>query len=205
MGFRVVTQTASCNASSGRLVRGYHATLLLILISLIAFPVAYADSGRFEIISADARIEDGTWTVDARMDLLLSKEAIEALESGITLRIEFLYEVNRSRRFWADETVISRKQNIELQYLSLSQRYAVNNLSSGEQSSFATLLSALRSMGYPRNFPLIHAADLKPDADYWFAIRAVLAQDNLPGPLQMLAFWRGDFSLESEWYRWTPN
>jgi hypothetical protein len=34
-------------------------------------------------------------------------------------------------------------------------------------------------------------------------LRAVLVQEELPGPLQMLAFWRGDFSLESEWYRWT--
>jgi hypothetical protein len=205
MRLLVSAKSVSCNAISGRHFRGCRATLAFMLVCLAVFSPAHADSGRFEILTADSRLEEGKWTVDARIDLLLSKEAIAALESGVTLRIQFLYEVNRSRPFWPDETIKDRKQNIELRYLSLSQRYAVHNLSSGEQSSFATLLSALRSMGQPRDFAVIDAAELQPDEDYWFAIRAVLARDSLPGPLQMLAFWRGDFILESEWYRWTLN
>jgi len=30
-----------------------------------------------------------------------------------------------------------------------------------------------------------------------------LDQQQLPGPLRMLAFWDDDFTLESDWYRWS--
>jgi len=33
-------------------------------------------------------------------------------------------------------------------------------------------------------------------------VRAVLDTERLPGPLRLLAFWRRDWSLGSEWYRW---
>ena len=61
----------------------------------------------------------------------------------------------------------------------------------------------MRYAGQLRDYPLIEVARLEPDARYGLAIRMVLNRETLPGPLQMLAFWRGDFSLESDWFRWT--
>jgi Domain of unknown function (DUF4390) len=29
-----------------------------------------------------------------------------------------------------------------------------------------------------------------------------LDQEQFPGPLRLLAFWRRDWSIASEWYRW---
>ena len=76
------------------------------------------------------------------------------------------------------------------------------NLNSGEQSSFATLFSALNFLGRVTELPLIDAALLDSDAAYDIRIRAVLSTDDIPGPLRLLAFWRRDWSLESEWYTW---
>jgi hypothetical protein len=70
------------------------------------------------------------------------------------------------------------------------------------QSSYATLYSALRQIGLLRDYPLVPTELINDDEQYEVGLRAVLVQEDLPGPLQMLAFWRGDFSLESEWYRW---
>ena len=53
-----------------------------------------------------------------------------------------------------------------------------------------------------RRLPLIDAALIDEDKDYAVSLRAVLDQQQFPGPLRMLAFWDDDFTLESEWYRW---
>ena len=76
------------------------------------------------------------------------------------------------------------------------------NLNSGEQSSYATLFSALNYLGRITQLPLIDASLLDSDSNYEIRIRAVLSTDNIPGPLRLLTFWRQDWSLESEWYTW---
>jgi hypothetical protein len=185
------------------LIRGWRATIAVNLLGLLWLPVSMADDGRFEIITADSRMEDDVWLVDARIDLELSRKAIEALENGVTLHIQLQFEVNRSRSFWVDQTVTEKTLEIELQYLTLSQRYVVHYLDSSKQTSFASLFSALRSLSQLRDFSLLDADELDADSDYWIAMRVVLDQEKLPRPLQILYFWRGDFILDSEWYKWT--
>ena len=196
--------TRPMHAQRPRRVAGrYLAACVLGIAAFFAVP-AYAD-GRFEVANASARFEDGGWLVDARIDLELSREALAALDSGVPLSIAFQYEVTQRRRFWADRIVVSRQQNFELQYLSLSQRYVVRDVSTQAVNSYATLFSALRYLGQVRDFELT-TRTLSGDASgYTFSIRAVLDWEKLPGPLAILNFWRGDFSLESDWYRWTPS
>jgi len=105
----------------------------------------------------------------------------------------------------AQQALATAQQEIELQYLSLSQRYLVRRLDDDSRNSYATLFSALRYMGQIRDFRIIGDRLNDPEAVYYMAMRAVLDREKLPGPLQILAFWRGDFSLESDWYRWKPN
>jgi hypothetical protein len=178
---------------------------LVVGLAVLAPGAALADPGRFEVINATGRIEAGRWLVDARVDLALSDEALEALQSGIALRIAFQYEVIRARRFWIDETVVTAQQNFELEYLSLSKRYVVRNLETEAVNSYATLFSALRYLGQIRDYPLTGAPVDGSPGRYTFGMRAVLDWEKLPGPLAMLTFWRGDFSLESDWYRWQAN
>ena len=170
---------------------------------MLAWPVLAAERGRFEVVGADSRTENGWVIVDARVDLELSDETVAALESGVPLTLEYQFEVIRRIRFWPNKTIADPKRDIELRYMSLSQRFLVVDVQSGEQESFATIYSALRYAGQLRDYPLIEVARLEADARYGIATRVVLNREKLPGPLQMLAFWRGDFSLESDWFRWT--
>ena len=107
--------------------------------------------------------------------------------------------------FWPDEVIETRRQDFEVQYLSLSQRYAVRNVNEQSVNSYATLFSALRYLGEVRDFVIIGNELGSKLQRYEFSLRAVLDWEKLPGPLAMLTFWRGDFSLESDWYRWTPK
>jgi hypothetical protein len=78
----------------------------------------------------------------------------------------------------------------------------VLNVNSGEQTTFASLPAALASLGTVRRFPLIDAAVLEDEREYSVRLRAVLDEEQFPGPLRLLAFWRRDWSIASDWYRW---
>lgn len=159
--------------------------------------------GYFEVRSATTDMSNGVHTLDARLQLVLSSEALAALESGVTLTIELQLEVIRIRRWLTDATEADLAVRYELEYRPLSQRYNVRNLNSGEQDSFATLYSALNSLGRVQGLPVIDDALLEPDRDYRFRLRAMLNTQQYPATLRLLFFWRGQWQLQSEWFEWS--
>ena len=163
---------------------------------------AQDDGGRFEVRTASVVVKDGVYFLDARLLYRLSGAALEALESGVPLTIEMQITMSRVRRWWLDPEVAELKQQYQVQYNALSQRYRVTNLNSGEQNSFGTLFSALNSVGTVTELPLIDASLLEQGKRYEMRIRSVLDLESFPGPLRLLAFWRNDLDLESEWYEW---
>ncbi|MEO8225048.1 MAG: DUF4390 domain-containing protein, partial [Gammaproteobacteria bacterium] len=90
-----------------------------------------------------------------------------------------------------------------LSWQPLSRGYLVRNKNSGAQRAHTTLFAALNDLGRVAELPLIDAALIDEGRDYEVGLRAALDQQQLPGPLRMLAFWDDDFTLESEWYRWS--
>ena len=169
------------------------------------FNTAFAKDGSFEIRSASTRLNDGVYFATARIDYRLSSDALAALDSGVALTVQLQIELSRKRRFWPDNDVATLSQAYSLSFQPLSDRYVVKNLNSGEQDSFATLFSALNNMGRVVDLPVIDVALLDPDLNYEIALRAVLDQNTLPGPLRLIAFWSSGFRLASDWYRWPLN
>lgn len=177
---------------------------LLVGCALAALPAAQAQDreGSFEVRSASSMLVDGVYRVDARVQFVLSDQALEALENGVPLNIQYQFEVVRNRRFWLDATEASLAVGHQLQYHALSQRYIVRNLNTGEQDSYATLFSALNNLGRVEGLPVIDESLLDEDGDYSMRMRAVLDIRDFPAPLRLLLFWRDEWRLESDWFRW---
>ena len=159
--------------------------------------------GYFEVRSAATRLVGGVHTLDARLQLVLSNEALEALSSGVALRINLQMEVIRERRFYLDANDAELTIRYELEYRPLSQRYLVRNVSSGDQDSFATLYSALNNLGRVQGLPVIDDALLEADKNYRIRLRALLSTRQYPAPLRLLFFWRDQWQLTSEWFEWS--
>jgi len=159
--------------------------------------------GYFEVRSASTRLVDGVHRLDARLQLILSSEALEALESGVPLTIELQVQVIRSKRFYPDSTDAELVVDFELEYRPLSQRYLVRNLNSGEQDTHATLYSALNSLGRIDDLPLIDENLLAEGKPYRARMRALLQTRQYPAPLRLLFFWRSQWQLKSEWLEWS--
>lgn len=201
----LVYRVGSKTVSLGRASHGHRSRWLAGLIVFVLVPPtvqAQEDPGSFDVRSASVTLESGVYYLDTWVEYRLSSDAREALDAGVPLTIQLEVEFINPRWYWVDENVGVLLQSYQLQYHSLSERYIVRNLNSGEQSTFATLFSALNDLGRITRLPLIDAALLNPNQDYDVRIRALLSTEDFPGPLRFLAFWRRDWSLRSDWYRW---
>jgi hypothetical protein len=160
------------------------------------------DPGSFLVRSATVELRDGVYFLNASIQYRLSTEARDALQSGVPLAIRLDMQLTHDRRFWFDSEDAALRQQYQLEYHALSERYIVLKLNSGDQASFATLFAALDYLGRIERLPVIDAALLEDGRDYNFHLRAVLDVEQFPGPLRLLAFWRRDWSLASDWYQW---
>jgi len=158
--------------------------------------------GYFEVRSAATKLVNEVHALDSRLQLVLSSEALAALESGVTLTIEMQIQVIRVRRFFVDNVDAELAIRYALEYRPLSQRYIVRNLNSGDQDSFSTLYSALNKLGRVQNLPIIDNALLIAEKPYRVRLRAMLNTQQYPASLRLLFFWRGQWQLQSEWYEW---
>lgn len=184
-------------------------SIVLAVLSgmFVAAPVAAQQmperQGFFDIRSATTILNEGVHELDARLQLILSDEALDALNAGVTLMIELNFQVIRVRGLWLDAVDAELTFQYELEYRPLSQRYIVRNLNSGDQDSFSTLYSALNNLGRIQGLPVIDDAVLDTDSRYRLRLKAQLSTTQYPSALRMLFFWRSQWQLESEWYEWT--
>jgi hypothetical protein len=182
-------------------------TIVACLFGILVFAhVAAQDNadraGYFDVRSASTTLVDGVHQLDARLQLVLSDEALDALASGVALHIELDLDVIRIRRFIPDSVEAELVWQYELEYRPLSQRYIVRNINSGIQDSYATLYSALNNLGRVQSLPVIDDAVLSKDSDYRMRFRAALSTRQYPAPLRILFFWRDEWQLKSDWYEW---
>ena len=114
--------------------------LALTLLALLVLGTGLAEEdiereGYFEVRSASTELINGVLTLDARLQLVLSSEALAALESGVTLTIEMQVQVIRVKKYLVDSVDAELAIRYELEYRPLSQRYIVRNLNSGNQDT----------------------------------------------------------------------
>ena len=188
-----------------RLTSGFLALLLgsmLAYVSLATAKEATSEPGFFDVRSASTSLVNGVQELDSRLQLVLSADALGALNSGVPLTIELNLEVIRVKRFMPDATDAELDLQYELEYRPLSQRYIVRNLNSGDQDSFATLYSALNYLGRIQELPIIDNSLLDPSAEYRIRLQALLSTRSYPVALRLLFFWRGNWQIKSDWYEW---
>ncbi len=189
--------------SPGRKVR--RVVIAMLVLVVIGSGVAQEEivrEGYFEVRSASTQLFAGVHILDARLQLVLSSEALNALNSGVPLTIELQIQVIRVRRFYIDAVDAELAVRFELEYRPLSQRYIVRNLNSGDHDSFATLYSALNNLGRVQGFPVVDEALLSPNKVYRIRLRALLNTQHYSAPLRLLFFWRDQWQLKSEWFEW---
>jgi hypothetical protein len=186
----------------------YIKTLNLIIVCFLGITLNVSaqmrpnHEGYFDVRSATTVLVEGNHMLDSRLQLFLSDEALNALNSGVPLTIELSVEIIRTRRFLPDAKEVELEFQYELEYRPLSQRYIVKNVQNEIQDSYATLFSALNKLGRVQDLILVENSSLEPQSNYRFRMQALLSTKQYSAPLRMLFFWRDQWDLKSEWYEW---
>jgi len=156
----------------------------------------------FGIRTAYVQLVDGVYLLSTRLHLPLNQRLRKALKDGVPLTLDLQLDVVGTRRYWLDEGVASLRQQFQLQYHAVSDRYLVRNLNSGEQSSFPTLDAAVEQLSHISGLPVLDLSLIKNDRRYEFNLRVTLDLGDIPYTLRVLMFWTDDWHRVSEWYTW---
>ncbi len=177
--------------------------LLLVAAFAQAGEAALEDGARFEVRSAFLEPAEHVYQLNATLDLALSRSAQAAIREGVPVVLELDLGVNRKRRYLPDEKVASLAQRWQLHYHALSERYIVNNLNSGQQTSFLSLPAALAALSDVRGLPVVDEALIEKDSHYEGSLRVqATIESGLPGALRVMMFWM-DWKRTTDWYTWT--
>ncbi|MFV8836296.1 DUF4390 domain-containing protein [Aquisalimonas sp.] len=173
-----------------------------LLMAMLMWLPAAAHSAGFSLAGSDLRNDDTHTYLNARFDVALSREAEEALQSGVPLQLELQIRVTQPRRWWWDAELAEFSVRTELLYHALSRRYVVLNHETGERRTFFRRDAALNAWASVASRKVIAHEQLDSGERYVLHLRARLDTDRLPHPLRTVALVSPEWRLVSEWYTW---
>ncbi len=171
---------------------------LAVAIGVLA-PSALADG--IAVRSATIEPADDGWNLEAAFDVQFSQRLEEAVNRGVPLYFIVEFELSRPRWFWFDEKPVEFSQTYRISYTPLLRQYrlAIGNVS----QNFTRFEEVTRVLSRPRGLHVADKSALKKDQVYQAAVRMRLDTAQLPKPFQLNAIASRDWTLASDWHRWT--
>jgi Domain of unknown function (DUF4390) len=170
-----------------------------LTLCLAAAAPAHADSIAVQRASLQA---DGTgWNLDARFEFQLNSSLEEAVNRGVPLYFTIEFELTRPRWYWIDEQPVSESRTWRLSFQPLTREYRVS--SGGLQLGFSSLADALAVIKHVTSWHVIDRAQVQSGETYTASVRMALDTALMPKPFQVDAVNNRDWSLASDWKRFT--
>jgi hypothetical protein len=181
--------------------------VLLALVALLASGAlwlagtAAVRADTIPVKEAELRIEEGEVLLNAEFEFSLNPTLEEALEKGIPLYFVLDFELTRGRWYWLDEKVAQTSLVYRVSYNALTRQYRV--ASGLLTQTFNSLEEVERFIGRITSRPVASADALTKGAKYEAAVRLRLDVNQLPKPFQVNALASREWTLASEWQRWS--
>jgi Domain of unknown function (DUF4390) len=192
-------RSAACLLSDSAPAGASWVARILLVVTLTFAGLAFADT--IPVRSAELRADDGAYVLNAEFDLTLNPTLEEALEKGVTLSFVLEFELARPRWYWVDEKTLSFATQYRVSYNALTRQYKVVSGLLGQ--TFDALDEVLRFLSRVAARPVASRDLLVAGTRYEAAIRLRLDVNALSKPFQVNALASREWSLQSEWYRWS--
>ena len=160
---------------------------------------AHADT--IPVKAAELRVEDESYVLNAQFDVAFNPTLEEALQKGVSLYFVLEFELSRPRWYWLDEKLIQQAVQYRISHSPLTRQYRVATGLLSQQFDSLEEVEHLLSRVVSR--PVIAVDVLTKGARYEAAVRLRLDVTQLPKPFQINALASRDWSMQSEWYRWS--
>ena len=182
---------AACRAA---LRRGFFALLLAA-----CFPLAHAEG--ISVASASIEPAEDGWNLDAVFDVQFNPRLEEAVNRGVPLYFVVEFELSRPRWYWFDDKPVQLSQTYRISYTPLLRQY---RLTVGTvYQNFTRFEEVTRVLSRLRGWHVADRGALKKDQVYQASVRMRLDTAQLPKPFQLNAIASRDWTLASDWHRWT--
>jgi hypothetical protein len=153
------------------------------------------------VTSAEVRADEDDYVLNAEFDLALNATLEEALHRGVPLYFVLEFEIGRPRWWWFDEKVLTSTTNYRIAWNALTRQYRVSS------GIFAQALYSLeeveRFLSRVTSRPVARRDALQKGSRYDAALRLRLDVAQLPKPFQVDALASREWSLQSDWHRWS--
>ncbi|HVW51729.1 MULTISPECIES: DUF4390 domain-containing protein [unclassified Trinickia] len=170
-----------------------------LTVCLVAAGSARADTVAVQRASLQA---DGNgWSLDARFDFELNSSLEDAVNKGVPLYFTTEFDLTRPRWYWFDEQPVSVTQTLRLSFQPLTREYRVS--SGGLQQGFSSLADALAVIKHVTSWHVIDRNQVQPGETYSASVRMQLDTALMPKPFQVDAVNNRDWTLVSDWKRFT--
>ncbi|MGH8800058.1 MAG: DUF4390 domain-containing protein, partial [Casimicrobiaceae bacterium] len=123
------------------------------------------------------------------------------LQKGVSLYFVLEFELVRPRWYWLDQKLVQKSVQYRLTYNPLTRQYRVTSGLLGQQFDSLDEVEHLLSRVVSR--PVIRKDLLSAGERYEAAVRLRLDVAQLPKPFQINALASREWSLQSEWFRWS--
>ncbi len=174
------------------------AALLVVALWLL---VAAARADTIGVKSAEIRADEDAYVLNAEFDFALNPTLEEALQKGVPLYFALEFELVRPRKYWFDEKVMSFSTQYRVSYNALTRQYRVASGLLGQ--TFDGLDEVERFLSRVTSRQIARADELSKSTRYEAAIRLRLDVNQLPKPFQLSALGSREWSLQSDWHRWS--
>lgn len=178
-------------------------TVLFLLVFFVWSVAALAASSNMHIKNADLRPEGETYYLDADLDINFDEVVEEAINKGVVLHFVVEFQVASPRKYWFDDEIVTKTQNITLSFHALTRQYLL--MRDGRQQSYDTLLEANLELAELRDWKVLEKSLIEKDETYRAVLLMRLDQSKLPKAIQVDAIGSEAWALTSQKYEWTPK
>ncbi|OGA23115.1 MAG: hypothetical protein A3I02_02425 [Betaproteobacteria bacterium RIFCSPLOWO2_02_FULL_67_26] len=190
-------------ASSTRFCRrsSWLAAFAALVVAAAAALPARADG--IEVRKAALITAEDGYFLEAEFDIALTHTLEEALNKGVPLYFTLEFELIRPRWYWLNEKLANARQQYRLSYNALTRHYRVGV--GRLYQNFGTLSEALSFLSQVRLRDFAEPGALGKGASYTAALRLRLDTSQLPRPFQISAVGSREWTISSDWHRWTVS
>lgn len=172
---------------------------------LVAANVATA--GSIEPVDAVLNRSDDGYSLAANFNIDIGSHLEGILtKGGVPLYFNLEFVLERPRKYWVAEHVVSYSRRYRLTYSGLTRQF---RLSSGAlHTNYATLEDVLFGLGRINVLEVVEKSKLLPGESYNAAVRLALDRNQLPKPFQLDAITDKQWQVVATTLRWkfvVPN
>jgi hypothetical protein len=175
----------------------------LLALWLAFAGIATAGAQGIEVRRASLGITDSAYILEADFSITLTHSLEEALNKGVPLYFLVEFELIRPRWYWFNERITASEQEYRLAFNPLTRQYriGVGRL----HQNVGSLAEVVDFLSHIRRREDIPPGALRKGDTYVAGVRMRLDPSQLPKPFQVNALGSREWTLSSDWYRWTIN